>query len=245
MLRLLLIFCFLFFSLASFSQQDSLVVQYDTAPIEFKKISADDLSTYRDNPDYNYEVEVVENTWWNDVKAWFFNWYRRFMEWIFGVDAAVGAMAFFLKLIPYLLLFFLIFLLIRFFIHANLRNMKNAALQKSAVGLSEEENIIKNENIDDLIQQAIANTEYRLAVRYYYLQILKLLSEKEIITWELQKTNSDYLYELNQHDLKDPFATVTRWYDYIWYGDFEIDEIKYQKVAITFDALKNRLKKNA
>tara|TARA_R110002012_G_scaffold320402_2_gene543930 strand:+ start:39304 stop:40041 length:738 start_codon:yes stop_codon:yes gene_type:complete len=245
MLRLLLTLSFLFFSLASFAQQDSLVVQYDTAPIELKKISEDDLSSYRDNPEYNYEVDLVESTWWNDVQAWFYNWFRRFMEWIFGVDAAVGAMAFFLKLIPYLLLFFLIFLLIRFFIHANLRSMKNAALAKSSVGLSEEENIIKNENIDDLIQNAIANKEYRLAVRYYYLQILKLLSEKEIIAWELQKTNSDYLYELSQHDLKNPFATVTRWYDYIWYGDFEIDETKYQKVAITFDELKNRLKKNA
>lgn len=244
MLRLLPTFCFLFLSLASFAQQDSLVVQYDSAPIELKKISEEDLSTYRDNPDYNYEVEVAENTWWNDVKAWFYNWYRRIMEWIFGVDAAVGPMAFFLKLIPYLLLFFLIFLLIRFFINANLRNMKNAEINKSAVGLSEEENIIKNENIDDLIQQALANNDYRLAVRYYYLQILKLLSEKEIIAWELQKTNSDYLYEISQIDLKTPFATVTRWYDYIWYGDFDIDETKYKKVAVTFDELKNRLKKN-
>jgi len=35
-------------------------------------------------------------------------------------------------------------------------------------------------------------------------------------------------------------------YDYnSWYGDFEIDEIKYQKSSDHLDALNNRLKKNA
>jgi hypothetical protein len=244
MIRLLLsIFCFFLFTLTFYAQLDSLDVQYDTEAIELKKISENDLSTYRNNPEYNYEVEVAENSWWNDIKAWFYNWYRRFFEWIFGIDAAVGPMAIILKLIPYLLLFFLVFLLIRFFINDNILGIKNAEINRSIVGLSDEENIIKNENIDDLIQQAVAQKNYRLAVRYYYIQILKLLSEKEIIAWELQKTNSDYLYEITQPDLKALFGTVTRWYDYIWYGDFLIDETKYQKLTVTFDALKNRLKK--
>lgn len=244
MLRLLFFsFCFLFFSLVTYAQQDSLVVQYDAEAIIVKKISDEDINSYRNNPDYNYEEQLKEANWWDDVKAWFYNWYRRFFEWIFGIDAAVGPMAFFLKLIPYLLIIFLIFILIRFFLNANIRGMKNAEINKSTVGLSEEENIIKNENIDDLIQKALLNKDYRLAVRYYYLQILKLLSEKEVIAWELQKTNSDYLYEITQPELKIPFGTITRWYDYIWYGDFTIDENKYQKLAVTFDALKNRLKK--
>tara|TARA_R110002050_G_scaffold109796_4_gene221156 strand:- start:2195 stop:2890 length:696 start_codon:yes stop_codon:yes gene_type:complete len=227
------------------AQQDSLVVRYDTAPLEVKKISDADLSSYRENPDFNYEVQEKKASWLSELWQWLLNQIRQVFEWIYGVDAAVGPMAFFLKLLPYLLLFFLIFLLIRFFLNANIRAMRTAEKNRNIVGLSEEEHIIKNENIDDLIKQALEDHNYRLAVRYSYLLILKLLSEKEIIAWELQKTNSDYLNEIQRPELKIPFGNITRLYDYIWYGDFAIDETKYQKAAYAFNSLKNKLKKNA
>lgn len=246
MLRLLFILIFFFCSLMpTRAQQDSLVVRYDTAPLEVKKISDADLSNYRENPDFNYEVQEKEASWLSELWQWLLNQIRQVFEWIYGVDAAVGPMAFFLKLLPYLLLFFLIFLLIRFFLNANIRAMRKAEKNRNIVGLSEEEHIIKNENIDDLIKQALEDHDYRLAVRYSYLLILKLLSEKEIIAWELQKTNSDYLNEIQQPELKIPFGNITRLYDYIWYGDFAIDETKYQKAAYAFNFLKNKLKKNA
>ena len=126
-----------------------------------------------------------------------------------------------------------------------MQTLKNAQLNKNAVGLSEEENIIRNENIDDLIQQAVADKNYRLAIRYSYLLILKLLSEKDIIAWELQKTNSDYLDEITKENLKTPFKASTRLYEYVWYGDFLIDEPKYQKAALAFNALRKNIIENA
>ncbi len=246
MLRFLLIFSFVFFVLMPCTaQQDSLEVQYDKAPLEIKKISNNDLQSYRDNPDYNYEEQVKEPSILDEIWAWVVNQIRKFIEWIFGIDAAQGPLAFFLNLLPYLLIFLLLFLLIRFFINANMQSLKNAQLNKNAVGLSEEENIIRNENIDDLIQQAVADKNYRLAIRYSYLLILKLLSEKDIIAWELQKTNSDYLEEITKENLKTPFKASTRLYEYVWYGDFLIDEPKYQKAALAFNALRKNIIENA
>ena len=246
MLRFLLIFSFItFFMVPSYALQDSLVVRYDDAPLDVKKISNNDLQSYRDNPDFNYEEQVKEPSILDEIWAWVQNQIRKFFEWIFGIDAAQGPLAFFLNLLPYLLLFLLLFLLIKFFINANIRNLKNAQINKNAVGLSEEENIIRNENIDDLIQQAVANKNYRLAVRYSYLQILKLLSDNDIIAWELQKTNSDYLDEITKENLKTPFKASTRLYEYVWYGDFLIDEPKYQKAALAFNALRKNIIENA
>lgn len=236
---------FYFFILTGAAQQDSIAVQYDSDPIEIREITDEDLSSYRNNPDFNYEEKIKEPTWLDELWAWILNALRRFFEWIFGVDAAVGPLAFFLKILPYLLLFFLIFLLIRFFLNANMRSLKNAQTNKNLVGLSEEENIIKNENIDALIQQAVADKNYRLAVRYSYLLILKLLSEKNIIRWELQKTNDDYLNEIEKEHLKTPFKASTRLYDYIWYGDFMIDEPKYKKAAAAFNELQKNINENA
>ena len=66
-------------------------------------------------------------------------------------------------------------------------------------------NIAEDEEVDlfkipyqDLLQKAYAEKNYRLAVRILYLQTLKLLSEKNIIAFQADYTNMDYLHQLSQ-----------------------------------------------
>ncbi len=221
------------------AQNDSIPIKLDIAPLVQKTINEGELETFREDPDFNYEVAKNNAPeWWVAFKNWLSNALIRFFEWLFGVEEAVGAFNTFLKVLPYLLLLVLVFILIKFFINVNARavsfNKKNEAL----VTLSEEEHIIKNEDIQKLIQQALADNNYRLAVRYYYLFMLRLMNEKEIISWELQKTNADYNRELEKTVHKKPFARITRLYEYIWYGDFPIDETNYRKAEANFLSLK-------
>ncbi len=220
------------------AQKDSVSVIYDDAPIVRKEIGNIDLESYKNNPDFDYEV-VKQNapTWWVSFKNWLSNLVMRFFEWLFGVEKASGAFNSFLEILPYLLLATLLFILIKFFINVN----TNSVISKSntpLVSLSEEEHIIKNTDVELLIKQALANNDYRLAIRYYYLYILQLMTEKDIIKWELQKTNEDYLKEIQEDGLKENFSTITRHYNYIWYGDFPIDHNKYSKAESSFLALK-------
>ena len=71
------------------------------------------------------------------------------------------------------------------------------------------------------------------------------MSEKEYISWEIQKTNEDYINELDKEELKSKFTKITRFYDYIWYGDFQIDQANYLKAETYFSKLKNYLDPNA
>jgi hypothetical protein len=121
-------------------------------------------------------------------------------------------------------------------------DLSTSAKRNAYVSLSEEEHIIKNEDIQALIQNALADKNYRLAVRYSYLYSLQLLSKKELIDWQLQKTNHDYLTEIKKPDLQNSFSKITRIYDYIWYGDFTIDELKYKKAETVFLHLEKMLK---
>ena len=57
-----------------------------------------------------------------------------------------------------------------------------------------------------LISEAESNNNYRLAIRYYYLWLLKGLSEKEIIDYDPEKTNSDYQYEIKTPEISEQFA---------------------------------------
>lgn len=224
------------------AQRDSLTVNYDTARLQVQKIGEEDLKQFHDDPKFDYEVVKTELTWWDNFKTWLSNLFLRFFEWIFGAEEAAGALAVFLRILPYLLLALLLFLLIRFFLTVNSSAAANATGAKPFVALSEEEHIIKNEDIRALIQKALDDKNYRLAIRYYYLYILQLMSEKELIDWQLQKTNHDYENEIQKPDLKKAFTQITRWYDYVWYGDFNIDEAQYQKAEVTFSELQNTLK---
>lgn len=235
----LLVF-FFFCGLSVFSntgQQDSLIVKYDTEPLEIKKIQEEDLQAYTKNPDFDYEIIKQDTSWWDDFKTWLGNIFIQFFEWLFGVEEAVGYLAIFFRIVPYILLILLLFLLIKFFLNVNSRSIINAKKNQALVSLSEEEHIIKNEDIQQLIQKALADKIYRLAVRYYYLYILQLMTEKELIIWELQKTNDDYLNEIKKQELKQPFIKITRLYDYIWYGGFDIDEAKYSRAEAAFSSL--------
>ncbi len=227
------------------SSQEASPVQYDSAPMEIQEIKEDDMTTYRNDPKLNYEEVEVKRTWWDDFKAWIGNLFLRFFEWIFGAEKAVGALAVFLRTLPYILLGVLIFILIKFFLKVNANAMKQAKKEASSVSLSEEEHIIKNEDIQELIRKAVANGDYRLAIRYYYLFILQKMTDQELIDWQLQKTNEDYYQEIEASELKTPFRAITRLYDYIWYGGFSLDQKKYSKAELVFLELQQTLDKNA
>lgn len=225
----------------SVSQKDDTVVQYDDQEINAIDITEKQLEPFRADDKFNYEIEKVDNSWWEGLKNWFYNILRRFFEWLFGVDAAPSYITAFLKYVPYLLLGLLLYLLIRFFIKANTKNILFSKSNENTVLLSEEERIMKTEDIQSLIKKALEEKNYRLAIRYYYLYLLNLLTERELITWELQKTNEDYLQELSQSKLKPLFQKVTLLYDYIWYGEFQIDGEGYERAKHKFDQLKNSI----
>ncbi|MEM8508328.1 MAG: DUF4129 domain-containing protein [Bacteroidota bacterium] len=226
------------------AQRDTIALNYDEQPLEIVEIKEADLVEYRADENYNYEPEVVDNSWWEGVKNWLYNILRRFFEWLFGVDAAPKYIAAFLKYIPYLLLGVLLFLLIRFLIKANTKNIIFSKTNPNLVVLSEEERILKTEDIQELIKRAFEQKEYRQAIRYYYLYLLKLLMERDLIDWQLQKTNDDYLQELSHSTLQPLFKKVTTLYDYIWYGEFEIDAKGYEMARNQFDLLKKSIATN-
>jgi hypothetical protein len=93
-----------------------------------------------------------------------------------------------------------------------------------------EENIHEID-FDPLLEEAVRAGDYRRATRLLYLKGLRRLSERGLIEWRRDKTNHDYLRELNGTDLADPFARGTILFEYVWYGDFPIDRESYGPIA--------------
>ena len=75
---------------------------------------------------------------------------------------------------------------------------------------------------NERIKKAETEQNYRVAVRLIFLQTLKLLSDTNHIKYQPDYTNLDYLQQLHQSNLYNDFSKVTRNYEYVWYGKFEI-----------------------
>jgi hypothetical protein len=72
------------------------------------------------------------------------------------------------------------------------------------------------------LADAEAAANYRLAVRLGYLQVLRHLAERHLINWQPEKTNHHYLQELAGTRWAPDFATLTRQFEYVWYGELPI-----------------------
>ena len=238
----LLLLTFIFFGQQTYAQQDSLSVKTDDSKIEVQKITEDDLKSYKEDSDFNYIEEIEEESFIQKFQRWLQNILTKIWEAIFGVGTATGFLYFVFNILPYILLAFLVFLLVKFFLKVNSRNIVYGEQKNASFQFTEEEHIIKNEDINVLISDAIKNQNYRLAIRYYYLQTLKFLTEKNIISWEPEKTNEDYIKEIDTDSLNSDFKTITKIYDYVWYGEFGIDEFKFEKLKTTFETVNNSIK---
>ena len=146
--------------------------------------------------------------------------------------AILSFLGFFMgKIFPFLLGGFVIYVIIKVLLGSD---FKLWASSKKAEKLSKklifEDKDIHEINVDTLLQQAIANKDFRLAIRYYYLAALKRLSNKQLIDYHKDKTNSEYLFEIENTTIRTDFSYLSYVYSYVWYGEFPVDEINF-KVA--------------
>lgn len=127
------------------------------------------------------------------------------------------------------LIIVLVFLLIRYLVN----RQGNLIFSKKNVT----KNIVHQEiqeNIHEIdFAQSIAlfeeKKDFRYAVRYQFLRILKQLSDRHLIDWHPEKTNKEYITEIANSELKNDFKEWAKIFDYVWYGEFEIDEKTYRE----------------
>lgn len=236
-MRHYLFYIFTFITLFGSAQQDSTKVRLDSRPIELKRFDLDNLEEYKADKDFYYEVVKREPSMLEQGLQWLYRVFLNFLEWVFGNEAATGIMALVVRILPYAIAALVLFLLVKFFLKVNTNSIISGKTNTSTVRLTEDEELIKSEDLPNMIKNAIVQKNYRLAVRYYYLLALQKLSNSEIIDWQQQKTNEDYIREIESVALKQKFTAGTYLYDFVWYGNFELNENEFVKAEIQFNEL--------
>lgn len=157
----------------------------------------------------------------------------------YDADKALGFWTTFFKILFVLFIIAAIALIAYFLIGENLRRPKNKIITPTEdleLALENLDETFHESDLDRFIRQALEAKNYGLAIRLYYLAVIKELSEKHMIKWKRDKTNRDYIRELRQTPLAGPFKEMTRIFERVWYGNSQLD-------LTTFNILKPQFEK--
>ncbi|MEZ0181759.1 MULTISPECIES: DUF4129 domain-containing protein [Flavobacterium] len=250
--KFLFILSFLFFCSISHAQ-DSLVteeppkinsvkyteadIQIDSSTVEAKTFSKNFKKKYTDQ-DFIYEQKAPEKSYWDRFKDWLASILRNIFSFS-TTEASLKFTVLFLRIIAILVIVLVIYLIVKAIINKEGQWIFGKNSQKRTVHYSDIEKNIHLLDFEKLIKESLASGEKRTAVRYYYLWLLKTMAEHNYIEWDIEKTNSDYLYELQKPAHKEEFTYLSYLYNYIWYGEFEINDTTFNKAENRF---KNALK---
>jgi hypothetical protein len=195
-------------------------IQYDSSNIVVRSMDSTKIKAYLKDKDFRYfEDPESTMTLWERLMEWL----KRQFEKLTQYDSYYTAWDIFIYLLIALAVVAIVFGIYKSEIKGLFLSNKN----KNKLNVSEYLEDIHTIDYEKMIEEAIANKNFRYAIRLNYLRSLKFLSDKEIINWKIDKTNREFLREIKLNSLKSKFEKITTDFESIWYGGFEIDQTAY------------------
>lgn len=113
--------------------------------------------------------------------------------------------------------------------------------KQAGFNFSDMDEDISQIDFGEKIRKARQDGDLRLAIRWLYLKQLFLLNEHNRIAWQPYKTNMDYANELSDSPLRQSFRQLSKLYEYVWYGDYPIDESAFVKAEAEFTQFEKQI----
>ncbi len=213
---------------AFFNDSDPVILSIDSTNVEVRKFDEGALNELRNDDDLNYRQPptIVESLWDR-----FISWIGRIIGWLFRGAVTTNWGRILLYAVGLVVLIVIIMMLLK----VDALRVFQSGADKGAIDYRTFSENIHEMDFDALIREAVSKKEYRVGVRLIFLHALKILADRQQVDWRPGKTNHDYLAELKEGDLKTGFNELSFYFDYTWYGDFNVTENLFQRVSIIFD----------
>lgn len=208
--------------------QTKTIVKDTSSTVKLRKFDEQAIEAYSKQKAFDYGEKITPTK----------SWWQRFVEWLASLfpkskrasqTKQDGTIA---KILIGVLAAVILFAIIKI----SKLDLLIFAKKSKKLDLNEDETFedIHQIQFDDQIAIALQNQNYRLAVRLLYLETLKKLSDEGLIDWTLDKTNQQYIAELDDVAQKNTFAQLTLQFEYVWYGDFQIGRNQYEAINSNF-----------
>lgn len=234
MKTLFLTFFGLFFIFsASFAQKQDSTQKANS--IEIRRFDQKKIDEFRGDKDFLYSLEVVkEPSLLNRIWAWILN---KLLD-LLGTDEGWTTFKVILYIFSGVTIIYII---------ARLLGVDVAGLVRREAQKATPDYMIESDNIHEIdfktrLDEAVRKQDYRNAIRLLYLLALRSLADKDLIKWKLNKTNQEYGKELKTKGLANDFAQITYFFEWVWYGHFEIDSQKFLEMRTAFQEFEQKIK---
>ncbi|MBS1635035.1 MAG: hypothetical protein JST26_03865 [Bacteroidetes bacterium] len=181
---------------------------------------------------------------YNREKAKDIGWLDRFINWLleslFG-KADPDTVNITSRIIFWVIVLGVLGIIIRILLRSEFSGFLQGNSKARKFNFTDVEEDISSINFAERIQTAIDQKDYRLAVRWHYLEILHLLHQKQLINWQSFKTNIDYYNELGKTTYQKSFKELSYIYEFAWYGKYDIDLNKFNNLKQEFEQFKSAL----
>jgi len=187
--------------------------------------------------EFDYSTSKPRESFWDKLKRKIAELVQR----IFGktsMENSAKITTVIIRLFAIVLVGFLLYFIVRFLIGKDGNFFFGKRNRKVIINEEELHENIHEINFPESISGFERSGDFRSAIRYQFLFILKKLSDKKLILWNPEKTNKDYVAELKDTQLKSEFSNLSYIFDYVWYGEFTIDEQSYVKFKNQFHSFK-------
>ena len=205
-----------------------------TSSVPLRAPAAARLREFRGQREFQYVTVQSELSAWDRLRTQFWYWVIDLLDtrpgqvlWEYGMYAAlVGA---------------LVFVVLKM-MQVDVTRAFGRGPRRAPLSYDAQPEDIHTLDFGTRLQQAEATGNYRLAVRLGYLEVLKQLADQNLIRWQPDKTNHDYLYELPIGTLPPAFRELTRQFDYVWYGEHDdLTPTHYAQARTTREAFQHLL----
>lgn len=201
------------------------------------KIFKENLQSRYKGQEFDYSTSKPRESFWQKLMRKL----NKILQSIFGETAfsdSANIAGTVIRLFAIVLVGFLLYFIVKYILGRDGSFIFGKKNKKVIINEDELHENIHEINFPESIAGFERSGDYRSAVRYQFLFILKKLSDKKLILWNPEKTNKDYVAELKAAHLKDEFFNLSYIFDYVWYGEFKIDEQAYQKFKNQYQSFK-------
>jgi hypothetical protein len=148
----------------------------------------------------------------------------------------------FLKFIAYVVIIGLVGAILYFVIKSISLNLKIKREELKKDDIQEGVENIEDVDIESLLARARNDGNFKVAIRLYYLLLLKKLHASNVISWKKDKTNRDYLSELfSKNFYFDEIRRLTNSYEEVWYGEHALQVESFERLSAQFETVYQKM----
>ena len=206
----------------------------DSTAVTARGFDSERIQELKDDPTFQYqEPATVGESLWDRLMAFLAEFLSSLFQNAVGTNWG--------RVITFLVGFGVVIVIILTILRINAFRIFYAGEGASTIRYGALDENIHEMDFEKLIRDAAARNDHRAGVRLIFLYALKILSDKGLVHWEQGKTNHDYLTELKNAELHDGFTELNYYFEYAWYGNFNINATMFSTVQKTFSTWRSKL----